>query len=302
MLMRSRRITSLAAIAWAVAATLGASSGGSGCGRGKRSADPDAPPRRIVTLTPSSTELVVAVGGLDRLVGVDTYSVEPASVRQLPRVGDFLAPNLEAIIRLEPDLVVLDQVQAKIAASLSAAGVRTLMLDMHTLSDVRAGILAVGVALGAEPAAAQRVAAIDAALDEVSGRARRRPRPRPRVLAVVDRSPGGLRGLVVAGPGSYIDELLALIGADNVMAGSPLRYAAISAEQIERAAPTDILDSVHGASPERARADWQVVASIPAVANQRIHQLTDQLFAVPGPRVDQALHTLEQAIYGITPE
>ncbi|HUH01270.1 MAG TPA: helical backbone metal receptor [Kofleriaceae bacterium] len=262
----------------------------------------EGPPGRIVTLTPSSTELVVALGGLDRLVGVDSYSTEPAPVAALPRVGDFLAPNLEAIIRLEPDLVVLDQVQAKVATSLNAAGIRTLTLDMHTLADVRAGMLAVGEALGAEAVAAAAVAAFDQAVDDVSRRGQSRARPRPRVLAVVDRSPGGLRGVVVAGPGSYIDELLAIIGADNVMAGSPLRYTTISAEQIERAAPTDILDSVHGADPVRARADWSRLAQIPAVARGRIHQLADQLFAVPGPRVGEALHQLEQVIYGISPE
>lgn len=260
------------------------------------------PPGRIVTLTPSSTELVVALGGLDRLVGVDTYSKEPAAVAKLPRVGDFLAPNLEAIIRLEPDLVVLDQVQAKVGASLNAAGIRTLILDMHTLADVRAGMLAVGEALRTEAVAAAAVAAFDQAVDDVSRRGQSRPRPRPRVLAVVDRSPGGLRGVVVAGPGSYIDELLAIVGADNVMAASPLRYTTISAEQIERAAPTDILDSVHGADPVRARADWNGMAAIPAVERGRIHQLSDQLFSVPGPRVGEALHQLEQLIYGISPE
>lgn len=272
-----------------------------GCDRGATSKNAT-PPERIVTLTPSSTELVVRLGGLDRLVGVDTYSVEPAAVAALPRVGDFLAPNLEAILRLEPDLVVLDQVQSKVGASLSAAGIRTLVLDMHTLADVRTGMLEVGRALGREADATAAVAAFDAEIDRASQRGQGQPRPRPRVLAVVDRSPGGLRGVVVAGPGSYIDELLALVGVDNVMAGSPLRYTAISAEQIERAAPTHILDSVHGADPERARADWSALPAIPAVERGRIHQLTDTLFAVPGPRAGEALRQLETLIYGISAE
>src|SRR5690606_32243208 len=103
--------------------------------RSERAAAPEAAPRRVVTLTPSSTELVAAIGAADRLVGVDRYSEYPPSVKDLPVVGDFLSPNVEVIVRLRPDLVVLDEVQARIAPALEAAGIDTIALPMHTIRD-----------------------------------------------------------------------------------------------------------------------------------------------------------------------
>ncbi len=251
--------------------------------------------KRVVTLTPSSTEIVAAVGGPDLIVGIDKYSVYPAQIRDRPVVGDFLNPSFEAILALRPDLAVVDTVQMKVADGLRAAGIETLVLDMHTIADVRTGIARVGKVLDATARADELISALDRDIAAVARRGRARSSPRPRVLAVVDRRHGGLGAVVAAGPGSYIDELLAVVGARNVMEASTVRYSNITAEQILRGQPDIILDSIHDDSG-RAQRDWAMLATVPAVANQRIHGLADPIYRSPSPRVGHALLGLEAII------
>jgi len=286
-------------VALVVAATLT----GSACNKKPASHDTSgesgARSLRVVSLTPSSTELVAAAGGLSLLVGVDKFSVYPPEVAELPRVGGFLDPSFEAILSLEPDLVVLDSVQVKAAEGLSSAGIRTLMLEMHTTADVRVGLTRVGAAIDEVAAAAAAVATMDRALSQVAERTRARSeQAAPLLLALVEREVGSLRGMVAAGPGSYLDELLALVGAGNVMAGSGLRYSTISTEQILRGQPDVILECFPSADSARARADWGVLSSVPAVSRGRVHALADRVYLSPTPRVGHALRGLEQVIYG----
>ena len=262
-----------------------------GCARSESHANR----KRVVTLTPSSTEIVAAVGGADLIVGIDKYSTYPAEIRDRPQVGDFLNPSFEAILALRPDLAVVDTVQMKVAAGLRAAGIETLVLDMHTIDDVRVGIARVGTALDATARADELINALDRDIAAVARRGQSRSDPRPRVLAVVDRQQGGLGAVVAAGPGSYIDELLAVVGVSNVMAASTVRYSNITAEQILRGQPDIILDSIHDRSG-RAQRDWSMLATVPAVVNQRIHGLADHMYRSPSPRVGQALLGLEAII------
>lgn len=255
--------------------------------------------RRIVTLTPSSTEIVAAAGGAKLIVGVDKFSSYPPEVRDLPEVGDFLEPNFEAILRLEPDLVVLDSVQGKAASRLEAAGIHTVVLRMHTIEDVRAGLERVGDALGERDVAQAAVDQLDAAIARAHAlTATRRGQRRPAVLAVVEREAGGLGGMVAAGPGSFLDELLAIVDARNIMASSGLRYSNISAEQLLRGKPDVILDASHGAEGPQSLEDWAPLSSVPAVQNGRVHAITESFYTSPGPRVGQALLGLERLIYG----
>src|SRR5687768_17346628 len=155
-----------------------------GCDRSSSSA-PAGPARRVVTTTPSATELVAAAAGTGSLVGRDRFSSHPPEVKRLPVVGDFVSPSVEAILQLRPDLVVLDAVQIRTAEALRAGGVPTLVLDMHTVDDVLEGLTRVGDALGAAQRAGQTRARLEAAITRARAQGRSRAR-RPRVLLVVD--------------------------------------------------------------------------------------------------------------------
>ncbi len=246
-------------------------------------------------MTPSASELVLAVGAQERLVGVDRFSAELDGLGELPVVGDFLDPSFEAIARLEPDLIIADALQDKVASGLRAAAIPTLALPMHRLDDVTRGLREVGAALGADDQARKAVSALDAALDAARARAKNRTQ-RARVLVVLDRDPKTLGAMVAAGHGSFADELLEVIGADNVLADSAVRYPRISAEQILRGRPDVIIDSSPGA--HESLSAWSSLSDVPAVANGRVHASAERAWTTPSPRLSVALEELEAVVYG----
>jgi iron complex transport system substrate-binding protein len=250
---------------------------------------PTGPPR-VVSLTPSATEIVAALDATDLLVGVDEYSTYPSEVTKLPKIGGFLMPNLEAIIRLAPTLVIVDDVHARAAGALHDAGIATVECAFHSLPDVTAALRVVGGRLGRATRADEVIAKMDAALDAAAARKPARP---PRVLAIIDREADGLGNLYAAGPGSWVDELLAVIGTDNVLVGAGMRYVKISVEEVLRTQPEAILDLSFAARSE-VRA-WRSV-DVPAVRDGRVVALWTPYLAAPSPRVAEALDALAKAV------
>lgn len=249
-----------------------------------------APALTLVTLMPSATEVVAALGATHLLVGVDAYSDYPPEVRRLPKVGSFLSPNLESILRLRPSLVIVDDVHAPAAAALRDAGLETVPCALHALPDVKRALRAVGARLGKAPEAERVIADIDASLDAFAAR---RPSRRPRVLAIIDREADGLGALVGAGPGSWVDELLAVVGGDNVLSASPLRYPKISLEEVLRGRPDVILDLSFAA--RTSIAPWRTV-DVPATRTDRVRELHRPYLVAPSPRVTAALTDLAAAL------
>ncbi len=262
-----------------------------GC-REERAPSPRAPgaPQRLVSLTPSATEVIAALGATDELVGVDEYSTFPPGVATLPKVGSFLSPNLEVIVGLRPTLVIVDDIHKPSAAALRDAGLATVECPIHSLPDVERALRTVGARIGKTAQADRVVAQIERAL--VAARAAR-PARRPRVLAVIDREAGGLGNLVAVGPGSWVDELLAVVGGENVLAASGVRYPKISLEEVLRAKPEVILDLSYAA--RAGTAAWQTV-DVPAVTSGRVVTMSEPFLVAPSPRVQQALEALAKAI------
>src|SRR5438105_4682038 len=146
------------------------------------------PPQRIVSLAPSITEIVYALGAGDRLVGVCAACNQPAAAA-LPRVGGYLAPSVEATLVLRPALVIVvpSPGNREAVRAIERAGVRVLVVQDRTLGDLWASIRDVSAALGIEAAGAALIGDVQRRLDDV--RARVAGRPRPRVLAIVGHRP-----------------------------------------------------------------------------------------------------------------
>jgi iron complex transport system substrate-binding protein len=248
---------------------------------------------RVVSLTPSATEVVAALDATAFLVGVDDYSSYPPEVATLPKVGSFLTPNLEAIAALHPTLVIVDDIHGKAARALEQLGVRTIECPMHALPDVKSALTRVGEALGRSELAAARVAAIEEALDAAAAK---RPAKRPRVLLVIDRTSGGLGGLVAAGPGSWLDELVAVAGGENVLAGASVRYPKISREEIMRFAPEVLVDAAYVANEEEPMKDWAELTTVPAIAGRRVYAAKQAFMLAPSPRVAEALAAIQRML------
>jgi iron complex transport system substrate-binding protein len=184
------------------------------------------PPQRIVSLLPSLTETVCALGACQRLVGVDRYSNWPASLAQVPRVGGGIDPNIESIVALKPDLV-LAAGSTRGADRLQALGLTVLRLEPRTHADAQRVLRTVGKALGLPAADSERVwheieAGVQAAVQSLSPQARQQ-----RVYFEVSAGPYG------ASEASFIGETLMRMGVANILpaAMGPVSYTHLRAHE-----------------------------------------------------------------------
>jgi iron complex transport system substrate-binding protein len=236
--------------------------------------------RRVVTLTPSLTDVVLALGAGDRLVGVSRFD-ERAEVKQLPRVGGFVDPSVEAVLALHPDLILAEPGPGNRQAveRMAELGAPVLLLPLGTVSDVLAAERAAGKALGR----AREGEALARELEATRVRIRERSRNRQpvRVLLVYGFDP-----LVVAGPGGFADELLSDAGALNVAADAASPYPVYSVERVLRSRPELILDAA------MAPAGRDRLRELPGLAEARWASLPGQSLLHPGPALGRGLEQL----------
>jgi len=248
--------------------------------------------QRVVSMNPSLTAILLALGAGDVLVGVDAYSAraEPR-VAGLPRVGGLADPDLEAVVALRPDLVVLvpSFEQRDFRVRLRELGVPVRAFDPKSFEEVLGTIRALGRAVGRPEAAAARLEAIRRARREV--RAGVSERSRPRTVLVLQRDP-----LFVVGRGSFIDEMLRVAGAENLGAELDAPYPRVALEWLVAREPEVILDASAAGVP--AAEYWSRLPSLPAVREGRVVALGPGVATLPGPWLDRALWELARAVHG----
>lgn len=240
-------------------------------------------PLRIVSIGPSNTEFLFALGAGERVVGVDDFSDTPAAASKLEKVGGVKV-NVEKVVSLKPDLVLSVKFSDGTIEKIAATGVPTLVVDPVGLSDVARTALLLGRAVGAD--GDKLATQIDTQLQAVKSTVAKAT-TRPRVFHEVDASDPGKPFTV--GPGSYIQDLIDLAGGTNIAATAASAYPQISLEEVLRADPEVIVlgDADYGTTPEQvaARPGWSAIS---AVKNKRVFGISDSLVSRPGPRVADA--------------
>lgn len=249
------------------------------------------PAVRIVSLAPSSTEILYALDAGPRIVGVCAQCDQPPEAAKAPRVGGYLSPSVEAVLGVAPDLVVAvpSPGNREAVRAVERAGVRVLVVQDRTLADLWASIRVMADAIGAPDAGARLAATIEQRLGEVRTQVARLPKRR--VLVVVGHSP-----LVVVGGGTLQDELIALAGGVNVAADAGDVWPTISLEVVVGRAPEVIVDAAMG-SEAGGRALFAGLTTVPAVRDGRVLRLADDALLRAGPRVGEAARALATAIH-----
>jgi iron complex transport system substrate-binding protein len=287
----SRAVRTLALLA---AGALVGACGGSGDSPATAPAS-TAPAKRIVSLAPSHTELLFALGAGDAVVGVTRFCDRPPEARTRTRVGDAQSVSQETVAYLEPDLVVLNAEATAAALGPLRTRLRVLAVPTDTLPQL---LDAVGI-LGAAVGRPERAKALRAEMEKALEDARRRNagRPKTRVLLVVQHEP-----FFVAGKGSYVNALLEALGCENAAGDLDAAWPTLSAEALLVRAPDALIDAALGptglaAPEEKVRAWWRErYPLLPAVKNDRVRSLRDEAALRPGPSLASALRTLEEAV------
>ena len=240
-----------------------------------------APARRIVSLSPASTELLFRLGLGDRVVGRTHFCDWPPAARAVPDLGNGIGPDVEAVAARKPDLVLLYASAADRAAAdrLAALGIATAVLKLDRSDDLRRAARLVGTLAGVRPTADSFVASFDSALTAVAVH----PDHRPRVYVDAWASPP-----MTVGRGSYLSEVIRAAGADNVFDDVAASSATVSLEAIAARDPDAILylapDTLR--APDLAsRPGWRVLR---AVRQGRVLVVDGSLYDRPSPRMPQA--------------
>lgn len=252
---------------------------------GGRVGDRTEAPRRIVSLLPSLTESVWTLGGGERLVGVDRYSNWPPEIADLPRLGGLDDTDVETIVALAPDLVLASTSSARAVERLRALGLEVLALDTDTWDDMRASLAKIAEVLGRPDADEALVARLDAALAREAARV-----PPPLRGARVYFEVGS--GPIVAGPDSFVGELLARLGLDNVVPEELGPFPRLNPELVLGARPDVIMGPAGTLRDLAARPGWDALAAIEDERVCTFDGAANDALVRPGPRLDEAARAL----------
>lgn len=255
------------------------------------------PPLRLVSLAPSNTEILFALGLGDRVVGVTRFCNYPEAAKTLPQVADYSTLSAEAVTGLRPDLVVAARGNdPEGLETLRRAGIPVFALDVQSVDQLLAAIRRVGELCGVPDSAVALEARLSRRIDAV--RTRVTVLPPTRVLWAYWGEP-----IFTAGARTMIDDVLTLAGGDNLGRQAPGAWPQISLETVVAWAPEAIVTSAHQGGPEALAAEverlrrtpgWQ---SVPAVRDGRICSVDGDLLNRPGPRLVEALEQVTACLH-----
>jgi iron complex transport system substrate-binding protein len=249
-----------------------------------------APPVRIVSLIPASTELVFALEEGDRLVGRTTWCDWPKEARDIPNLGNGIDPSVEAVVGAKPDLVLLYRSGSNRAAAERLRGfhIPVLELDFNTLDDFRRITRLLGNVLGVPSRADSLIARTDSGLAHAAPPVDTGGLQRPSVFIIVwDRPPMAL------GKGSFLSEIVERSGARNIFDDMTAPSGPVSIEAVAERDPDFILTTSTGEPAFAGRSEWQVVR---AARDRRFLRVSGSEFNRPSPRMPEAVRALADSL------
>ena len=248
--------------------------------------------KRIVCASPAVAEIVFALGGGDRVVGVSEFTDWPPEAAAKPSIGGALSPNRERILALEPDLILAQGKSEALGAFAQARGIGFRTFPLDTLADLRAAISGFAEFLGVPARGRDLLEKMDA---DFAALPVREPAT---VFIALGHVPGDLSGLMTSGPGTFLSEIVAQAGGSNVFADVQILWPKISQETLIRRKPALILDFQSVAADETRRAalvaDWERLG----FEAGQVRILEEDYLLKPGPRAPQAAPRLAEAICG----
>ena len=257
-------------------------------------------PSRIISLVPSVTEMLFALGAGDRIVGVSTFDHYPPEVERRTRVGGLLDPDFERILSLRPDLVIVYGTQSGLLERLGRTRIPAFHYQHAALADISQTLRQVGDRIGRHDAAEALASDFERRIADI--RRRTSGQKKPRTMIIFEREPGTLRGMYGSAGFGFLHDMLEAAGGIDVLADVPRQSLQVTTEIVLARAPEVIIEIRSG--PEwtaeqlrRGQDAWRTLPSVPAVRAGRIYRLADEVMSIPGPRVPQAILALAKVLH-----
>jgi iron complex transport system substrate-binding protein len=249
-------------------------------------------PQKVVSLAPSVTETLFALGFGDRLVGVTTSCDYPAEARTIPKIGGFMSPSLETIVAKRPDVVigVSSATDPAKAREMERLGLKVTLISLASVSDIFSSIKSIARLLGNPQAGEKLVRKMILQMDHVKNRVA--PATRRSTLLLV-----GLRPLIAVGGKNFIDELITLAGGKNIAGDAAQPWLNLPDEYVVAKAPQVIIEAGMGSERDQAAKHWADLKSIPAVQQRRIYRYPSDKILRPGPRIGEGLEEIARLLH-----
>jgi len=257
-------------------------------------AGPALPPARIVSLSPSTTEILFALGAGERIIGVTNYCDYPEEAKRKSKIGGMSNPSLEAVVSLKPDLVVMttDGNPKEFEELLHTLHIRTFVFTARRIADLPQGIRELGAALLVRERAEALAKEMEHALARLGSGVKGHGPGKEKILYIIWPEP-----LIVAGPGTAMDDAITLLGRKNIASSASSAYPKYSLEEVLRQAPDVILIGKGSGMDmvEVSRGILKRMTSVPAVRNNNGCYLSDGLYRL-GPRVVRGIEELAECL------
>jgi len=257
---------------------------------------------RIISLTPSITEILFTLGLGEKVVGVTSYCDWPPEAKKIDKIGGYYDPNYELVVAKRPDLVIMLYEHEEAYGYLRRLGIDCLRVDHKTIKGITESIITIGRECGASSKGEEIAAGINGQLKEIGGKVK--GLKRPKVMICVGRNMGsaGLQEVFIAGKNQFYDELITAAGGTNVYQDEAFKFPAISREGIMRLDPEVIIDLVSKTetkpvSKEKIMEQWDTLKGVKAVDTGRVYVFDADYVVIPGPRVVLTLRDMVRAIH-----
>lgn len=253
-----------------------------------------APPQRIVSLAPSVTEMLFAVGLEEKIVGVSTYCNYPPGALKKEKIGGYITPSLEKIISLKPDLVIgtADGELQPFVNKMAGLGIPVYIINPRSMSGTMVSIGNIGGITFSQNAAKGLVNSMQEKVQAVKEKIK--GRPRLRVLHVMAYDP-----LISSGKGTFVDDLIRMAGGVNIAETAKGGHPRLSMEEVIAQDPqVIILSSMKSRDPLTEQKEWWARwKEISAVRTRMIHVIDADLIHRPSPRIVEGLEEMAKAIH-----
>jgi iron complex transport system substrate-binding protein len=253
------------------------------CQVGKRNS---ADTQRIISLSPHITEIVYALGAQDQLVAVTDFCRYPPAALQQERIGGLIDPNIEKIVALKPTMLFGVPAHAELNEKLHRFGLKIRMYPNETWKDMLNTIDSIAVKTGRQDQGNALVSRLSRSLE---GLHQTGNDPQPAVLLLIGHEKGSLRNATVAGPNTFIDEMLYAAGGSNIYADLGIRYGTVSIESMISRSPEIVIDLAMEGERQIDRLEvnetWSVLSTTPAFRKKQIFRIGGDHTLIPGPRM-----------------